>query len=130
MMAALATAAMTLGELLGTAAGSLAGVDVEDLVLDSRQVRPGVVFVALPGDSSHGLDHVDDALARGAAAIIYEPSANHLQVDGPAIAVPGLQAQLGDLARMYFGRQAEPLTLTGVTGTNGKSTVAHLIAQA
>ena len=130
MMAALATAAMTLGELFGSAAGNMAGVEIEDLVLDSRQVRPGAAFLALPGAESHGLDHLDDALARGAAAIVYEPSASHPQVEVPSIAIPGLRAQLGEIARAFFGRQAESPTLTGVTGTNGKTTVAHLIAQA
>ena len=130
MMAALATAAMTLGEVFGAAAGNLAGVEVEDLVLDSRQVKPGTVFVALPGTRGHGLDHLGDALARGAAAIVYEPLEDRTQVDAPAIEIPDLTAQLGEIARAFFGQGGVPLTLTGVTGTNGKSTVAHLIAQA
>ena len=130
MMAALATAAMTLGELFGSAAGNLNDVDVLDLVLDSRQVHPGAAFLAVPGTQTHGLDHVDDALARGAAVVVYEPSAAHPDVAAPSIAVPGLKAQLGELARAYFARGAEPLTLAGITGTNGKSTVAHLVAQA
>jgi len=130
MMAALATAAMTLGELFGPAAGNLSGVQVEDLVLDSRQVRPGAAFLAVQGIQSHGLDHLDDALARGATVVVYEPSASHTEVAAPSIAVPGLSAQLGALARQYFTAQAEPPILAGVTGTNGKSTVAHLLAQA
>jgi len=130
MMAALATTAMTLGELFGAAAGNLDGVQVEDLVLDSRQITPGAAFLAVQGSESHGLDHVDDALARGAVAVVYEPSASHDAVAAPSVAMPGLNTQLGELARNFFGRQAEPLTLAGVTGTNGKSTVAHLVAQA
>ena len=130
MMAALATAAMTVGELFGSAAGNLSDVEVLDLVLDSRHVQPGAAFLAVPGTQSHGLDHFDDALARGAAVVVYEPSADYPEVAAPSIAVPGLKGQLGELARAYFDRQAEPLTLAGVTGTNGKSTVAHLIAEA
>ena len=72
MMAALATAAMTLGELFGSAAGDLSDVRIEDLVLDSRQVQPGVAFVAVPGTQNHGLDYLDDALARGAAVVVEE----------------------------------------------------------
>ncbi len=130
MMAALATAAMTLGELLGSAAGDLRGVEIEDLVLDSRQVRPGAAFLAIAGSQSHGLDFVDEALARGAVVIVYEPSPDHDNVAAPSLAVPGLKERLGQLAKAFFGRAAEPLALAGVTGTNGKSTVAHLIAQA
>jgi UDP-N-acetylmuramoyl-L-alanyl-D-glutamate--2,6-diaminopimelate ligase len=130
MMAALATAAMTLGELFGSAAGDLSNVRIEDLVLDSREVQPGVAFVAVPGTQNHGLDYLDDALARGAAVVVYEPSAAHPKVAAPSIAVPGLKAQLGEFARAYFGREAEPVILAGVTGTNGKSTVAHLLAEA
>ncbi len=130
MMAALATAAMTLGELFGSAAGNISDLEVVDLVLDSRQARPGAAFLAVPGTQSHGLDHVDDALARGAAVVVYEPSAAHSDVAAPSVAVPGLKAQLGELARAYFARGAEPLILAGVTGTNGKSTVAHLLAEA
>ena len=59
MMAALATAAMTLGELFGSTAGNLNDLEVLDLVLDSRQVGPGAAFLAVPGTQSHGLDHVD-----------------------------------------------------------------------
>ena len=75
MMAALATTAMTLGELFGAAAGNLDGVQVEDLVLDSRQITPGAAFLAVQGSESHGLDHVDDALARGAVALPEDVSA-------------------------------------------------------
>ena len=74
MMAVLATAAMTLGELFGSAAGDLGGVQVQDLVLDSRQARPGAAFLAVPGTQTHGLDYLDDAFARGAAVVVYEPS--------------------------------------------------------
>ncbi len=130
MMAVLATAAMTLGELFGSAAGDLSGLEVEDLVLDSRQARPGAAFLAVPGTQSHGLDHLDDALARGATVIVYEPSADYPEVAAPSIAVAGLKARLGELARAYFARDAESLTLAGITGTNGKSTVAHLLAEA
>ncbi|MFL2553667.1 MAG: UDP-N-acetylmuramoyl-L-alanyl-D-glutamate--2,6-diaminopimelate ligase [Candidatus Rariloculaceae bacterium] len=130
MMAALATAAITLGEVFGAAAGSLAGMKIDDLVVDSRQVKPGTGFVALPGSHGHGLDYLDDARARGATAIIYEPLEDQPRVDAPAIEIPGLSSQLGQIAKAFFGRPAAPLKLAGVTGTNGKSTVAHLIAQA
>jgi len=130
MMAAAATIAMSLGELLGAAAGDLAALEVRDLVADSRQVVPGTAFVALPGQHSHGLDFAPDAIARGAAAVIYEPSSDHADIPGPGVAVPGLTQRLGELAQRFFGKDQKPLVLTGVTGTNGKSTVAYLVAAA
>jgi len=130
MMAAVATMVMSLGELLGPAAGDLAGMQIHDLVADSRQVEPGAAFVALPGARSHGLDFADDALARGAAVVVYEPSAAHSDVPAPSVAVPELTQRLGMLAQIFFSRSREPVVLTGVTGTNGKSTVAYLTAEA
>lgn len=130
MMAVVATAAMTLGELFGSAAGDLRAVEIRDLVLDSRQVERGTAFLAVPGETNHGLDFAVDALARGASAVVFEPSADHGDISGPAFAVENLKAGLGEIARAFYGRDMEPLSLAGVTGTNGKSTVAHLIAEA
>ncbi len=130
MMAAVATAAMTLGELFGAAAGDLGALEIRDLVLDSRQVQHGTAFLAVPGETSHGLDFAADALARGASAVVYEPMAGHGEIGGPAFAVDNLRAGLGELARAFYGRAMERLSLAGVTGTNGKSTVAHLVAEA
>ena len=96
------------------------------VVLQVVQGGHRVDSVAKPGIAGH----VDDALARGAAVVVYEPSAAHPAVAAPSFTVPGQQAQLGEFARAYFARGAEPLTLAGATGTNGKSTVAHLVAQA
>jgi UDP-N-acetylmuramoyl-L-alanyl-D-glutamate--2,6-diaminopimelate ligase len=130
MMAAVATMVMSLGELLGPAAGDLAGLEVRDLVADSRQIEPGAAFVALPGSRGHGLDFAEDARARGAAVVIYEPSAAHAEVAAPSVAVPDLTKRVGELARMFFWQSRDPVVLTGVTGTNGKSTVAYLMAEA
>lgn len=130
MMAAVATAVMSLGELLGPAAGDLAGLEIHDLVADSRQVEPGAAFVALPGLRGHGLDFADDARARGAAVVIYEPTAEHPEASAPSVAVTDLSRRVGELAQAFFWRSSEPVVLTGVTGTNGKSTVAYLMAEA
>jgi UDP-N-acetylmuramoyl-L-alanyl-D-glutamate--2,6-diaminopimelate ligase len=130
MMAALATHDLTLGELVGAdVAGDLAALPIADLVLDSRQVTAGAAFVALAGARTHGLDHADAALARGAAVVLYEPEAARLAPPLPSVAVPGLRAELGTMARRFFGRVPEPV-VTAVTGTNGKTTVAYLLAQA
>jgi UDP-N-acetylmuramoyl-L-alanyl-D-glutamate--2,6-diaminopimelate ligase len=129
MMAALAARDRTLGDLLGTAAGRYARVAITDLTLDSRTVRLGAAFVALRGGRDHGLKYAQQALDRGAAIVLYEPGAGLGQPPQPSLAVPGLSARLGELARAFYATAAAP-TIVGVTGTNGKTTVAYLLAQA
>ena len=128
MMAAV-VAAMTLGELLGPAAGAQDAVPITDLVSDSRDVTPGAAFVALAGEASHGLDFADEALSAGARIVVYEPPAPGGRLPPEAIAVPGLKGRLGEIARRFYGQNRLPDGLIGVTGTNGKTTVAWLIAE-
>jgi UDP-N-acetylmuramoyl-L-alanyl-D-glutamate--2,6-diaminopimelate ligase len=130
MMAARSVAdARTLGDLLGSAAGPHARLAINDLVLDSRQAGPGAAFVAVAGGREHGLAYAAQARAQGAVVVLYEPAAEHAAPPGPSIAIPGLRAQLPELARRFFALAAVP-RITGITGTNGKTTVAYLLAQA
>ncbi|HJR71063.1 MAG TPA: UDP-N-acetylmuramoyl-L-alanyl-D-glutamate--2,6-diaminopimelate ligase [Gammaproteobacteria bacterium] len=128
MMAALATRGRTLGDLLGSAAGGYTRLAITDLTLDSRQAGPGAAFVAVPGQREHGLSFARQALERGAAIVLYEPSPTLAAPPEPCLAVPNLKARLGELARAFYATAGLP-TLLGVTGTNGKTTVAYLLAQ-
>ncbi|MDE0360130.1 MAG: Mur ligase domain-containing protein, partial [Rhodospirillaceae bacterium] len=67
MMAAAVGTVMTLGELLGGVPAELSGIEIADLVMDSRQAGPGAAFVAVQGGESHGIEYAPDAVARGAA---------------------------------------------------------------
>jgi UDP-N-acetylmuramoyl-L-alanyl-D-glutamate--2,6-diaminopimelate ligase len=129
MMAA-AIAAMTLGELLGSAAGIHAALQIDALVLDDRQARAGAAFLAVPGARTHGLRFAQRALDRGAEIVLYEPSDAYPVVPEPSLAVSALTRRIGDLARTFYGRGKPAPDIAGVTGTNGKTTVAYLIAQA
>jgi UDP-N-acetylmuramoyl-L-alanyl-D-glutamate--2,6-diaminopimelate ligase len=129
MMAALAARDRTLGDLLGNAAGGYARLRITDLTLDSRAVRSGTAFVAVPGAREHGLKYAREALQRGAAIVLYEPAVGGGEPPQPSLAVPNLKARLGELARAFYAAAGEP-TVIGVTGTNGKTTVAYLLAQA
>ena len=129
MMPALAPRDRILGEILGADAGAYARLALTDLTLDSREVIPGAAFVALQGAREHGLRYAADALARGAAIVLYEPSEVYADPPMPSLAVPNLHKRLGELAHAFFDTLPEP-TLIGVTGTNGKTTVAYLTAQA
>lgn len=97
---------------------------------DSRAVRAGDAFFALPGRRDDGRKHVAEALARGAVAVVYESDgAARLETDGlPARAVTGLRELAGHIASEFHGRPSERLRLVAVTGTNGKTTTTQWIA--
>jgi UDP-N-acetylmuramoyl-L-alanyl-D-glutamate--2,6-diaminopimelate ligase len=106
---------------------------VSDLTLDSRQVRAGSLFFALPGLKDHGLKFAADACARGASAVLWEPSAD---VTSPSLppavfgaAIPNLKGLVGRIADRFFNWPSSQLRIAGITGTNGKTTCAYLLAQ-
>lgn len=105
---------------------------IRELTLDSRNVRPGDLFLAIPGLRVDGRDHIADALQRGAAAVAYEAEGSIVLpiTDVPLIPVKGLAAQLSDIAGRFYGDPTRRLNLVGVTGTNGKTSVTQLVAQA
>jgi len=106
---------------------------VSDLTLDSREVRPGGLFFALPGKRAHGLAFAAEAAARGASVVLWEPGADlavpSLPADVFAAAVPNLKNLVGRIADRFFGWPSSGLRITGITGTNGKTTCAFLLAQ-
>ncbi|MCU1721049.1 UDP-N-acetylmuramoyl-L-alanyl-D-glutamate--2,6-diaminopimelate ligase [Pseudomonas sp. 5P_5.1_Bac1] len=105
---------------------------IRELTLDSRNVRAGDLFLAVPGAKVDGRDHIADALKRGAAAVAYEvQGATVLPITSvPLIPVKGLIAQLSEIAGRFYGEPSRLLDLVGVTGTNGKTSVTQLVAQA
>jgi UDP-N-acetylmuramoyl-L-alanyl-D-glutamate--2,6-diaminopimelate ligase len=107
---------------------------VTGLALDGRRLRAGEAFVALRGRSGHGLDFAGQAVARGARAVLWDPGEGRapppLPADVVAVEVPALRERLGELAARFHGRPASRLAIAGVTGTNGKTTSAWLLALA
>ncbi len=108
--------------------------DVSGLTLDSRTVSAGDAFVALKGGRRHGLEHAAEAAARGACAILWDPAEGRAPDDGiahvPCVAVRELRDRLGGIADRFYGMPSARLTIAGVTGTNGKTTCAWLLASA
>lgn len=94
---------------------------------DSRQVRPGDLYAALPGANIHGATFVGPAAAAGAVAVITDRAGATLATDLPAIVVADPRALLGQVAAYVYGEPARDLLMLGVTGTNGKTTTTHLI---
>jgi UDP-N-acetylmuramoyl-L-alanyl-D-glutamate--2,6-diaminopimelate ligase len=106
------------------------GAMIERLSSDSRRCAPGVAFLAYPGESADGRAHIGDAIARGAAAVLWEKQGfdwrNEWRV--PNAPVEGLKQQAGLLAHEFYGGPSESLWVCGVTGTNGKTSCSQWIA--
>lgn len=97
-----------------------------DLRIDSRQVQTNDVFIALPGTHTDGQHFISQALAQGAALVLTHTGS----YSDPRVQVlPELSNVLPELAASFYGHPQQQLTLVGVTGTNGKSSVSSFIAQ-
>jgi UDP-N-acetylmuramoyl-L-alanyl-D-glutamate--2,6-diaminopimelate ligase len=109
---------------------------VRDVTLDSRAASPGALFLACSGRTSHGLRFAQQAVALGASAVLYEDTADAGQSkpdfgsDIFVAAVPKLSQHVGTIADRFFGAPSAAVTVVGITGTNGKTTCAWLLAQA
>ena len=106
-------------------------IPVRGLATDSRRVDDGFLFLAVPGATSHGMAFARAAADRGAVAIAADPDglagvAHGLTI--PVIAVPGLGGMLGDIANRFWDTPSAAIDVYGITGTNGKTTVAWLLA--
>ncbi len=131
----------TLGELLpdsslSALSAAQASLPVSGLTIDSRSVRSGDVFLAYPGESVDGRAFIDQAIARGAIAVIAEsaPVSNGVSARGdlpvPVIQVAQLRDQVSVIADRFYDQPSAGMRVVGVTGTNGKTSCTQLIAQA
>ncbi len=109
-------------------------VVVTGVTLDSRAIRPGDLYAALPGAQVHGADFGVAAIGLGAVAILTDPRGAAVlalnEIPVPVLIVPDPRAALGGVAAMIYGRASEELTMLGITGTNGKTTTAYLLDSA
>ena len=100
---------------------------------DSRQVEPGDVFLAYPGDLADGRHYIADAIERGALAVLWQPDGKfkwNSALTVSNLSVEALRPLAGPLAHAVYGHPSEALSLIAVTGTNGKTTISQCIAQA
>ena len=110
----------------------VANREVFNLQTDSRRVRPGDLFLAVPGMVTDGRDYIGDAVASGAVAVVYETGDDFTlrAAPVPVFGVSGLRHQIGIVAERFYGSPSRRLVVIGVTGTNGKTTCTQLLAQA
>ena len=105
---------------------------VTGVTLDSRRVRPGDLYAALPGYTTHGARFAAMVQAAGAAAILTDPAGEQLieaagDVDLPTLVVDDPRGMLGAVSAWVYGEPARALATTGITGTNGKTTASYLL---
>lgn len=105
--------------LIGSADAVVSGVQH-----DSRQVQPGDLFVAIRGEHHDGLDYVDAAIERGASAVLAE---REVALKAPLLLSSNARLDLAKAAELVYGTPTETLAVVGVTGTNGKTSVTHLL---
>lgn len=115
---------------IGQSGGNLGNAEIRGVQHDSRQVQPGDLFVAVPGFRQHGADFAGSAIAAGAVAVLTDHTgATRLAgVSVPVVAVPDPRETMGRLAAAFYDRPAERMLSVGITGTNGKTTTAHMVA--
>ena len=113
--------ARTLDQLLGAGGATV----VTGVANDSRRVSPGDLFLACVGEADDGHRHVREAIARGAAAVCSE---RRVAACVPNVVLSDLRVRQGEIAARYFGNPSAALTCIGITGTNGKTSVAYQCA--
>ncbi len=118
---------MRLSTLIDGYEGAGGDLEVHGLCEDSRRVAPGDVFLAVRGQAFDGAAFVDDAVARGAVAVLCERALEQ-PTAVPVVVVPDLADRRGALAARCYGEPGRAVRCLGVTGTNGKTSVSYYIA--
>ncbi len=109
------------------------GVVPSGVADDSRQVQPGDLFLAYPGDLADGRRYIADALSKGAVAVLWQPGGDfawNAEWHVPNFTQDSLRPLAGPLAHMVYGHPSEGLSLIAITGTNGKTTISQCLARA
>jgi UDP-N-acetylmuramoyl-L-alanyl-D-glutamate--2,6-diaminopimelate ligase len=102
-------------------------IEVKDIQIDSRKVKKGCVFVAVKGAAADGHQFIDKAIESGAAAVISETIPLSVKEGIVYVQVENSAAAAGYMAHNFFGHPSEKMKIVGVTGTNGKTTIATLL---
>jgi len=106
------------------------GAMIERLSSDSRRAAPGTAFFAYPGEGADGRAYIEDAIGRGASAVLWEEEGFAWRPEWrvPNAPIHGLRQAAGALAHEFYGKPSESLWMCGVTGTNGKTSCSHWVS--
>lgn len=110
-------------------------IGVSGLSLDSRKVKSGDAYIALQGIQVHGIDYVADAIANGAQVVLVDADdqksiARKKHISIPLIAIPDLGVHLGEIAAQFYASPSTKMSVCGVTGTDGKTSVCRFVCEA
>jgi len=120
---------MTVQTLLEGWCDTVPDITINGIEMDSRRVEQGRAFLAVAGAKTHGMQHVQQAQARGASVVIHDGRCEVPALEIPVVEVPELRRLLSSIGARFYHSPSDHLTLAGVTGTNGKTSTAHFIAQ-
>jgi UDP-N-acetylmuramoyl-L-alanyl-D-glutamate--2,6-diaminopimelate ligase len=117
---------MRLHQVIAGVPAAARDIEVTNLAYDNRAVEPGALFFCVPGFTRDGHEYASDAIERGAVALVVE---RPLDLGVPEIRVASVRAAMAPAAAAFYGDPTAMLRVTGVTGTNGKTTTAFLIRE-
>ncbi len=103
------------------------GREVKSVQIDSRRVQPGDLFVALRGTQVDGHEYIEKAIGQGATVVVCESLPQHVSEDVTYLVYPDTELAVGPLATACAGNPSQRMKLVGVTGTNGKTTIATVL---
>ena len=98
--------------------------EIEGISYNSKKARPNDIFICLTGEHVDGHEYAEEAAANGAVVFIVE---RRLNIDVPQIVVSSTEEMIARISSIFYGNPSRKLNIIGVTGTNGKTTVTHLI---
>ena len=103
---------------------------IVDVTANSREARRGAAFLAYPGAARDGRDFINDAIARIVSAVLYDPEKFVWNTEWkvPSLAIPNLKSRASQIAGHVYGNPSDALWMAGITGTNGKTSVAQWVA--
>ncbi|MDO4934904.1 MAG: Mur ligase domain-containing protein, partial [Prevotella sp.] len=104
-----------------------AGVEITGVNIDSKRIAPGHLFVAIKGTQTDGHAYIGKAVELGAAAVLCEEMPEERKESVTYVTVESTEAAVGPVATLFYGDPSRRLKLVGVTGTNGKTTIATLL---
>ena len=118
---------MFLGNLLGSVRKKYRKISIEDVCFDSRKVKKKDIFFAIQGNQASGTQFIEEAISKGASAIVSTKKIKYKNDQIPLVLVKDIRKSLSEVCSKFYKKK--PTNIIAVTGTNGKSSVAYFFYQ-